>query len=75
MASSQPEWESTEQDLDLYRDTVAECMKILANTKDTILPIDQHEEIWPLWMWKRAVKLHEQFITEFLPRPTVLIGV
>ena len=70
MATSQPEWEPTEQDLDLYRDTVSERMKIFAHTEDRVLPIDQYEEIWPLWMWKRAVEQHERFIAEFQPHLT-----
>jgi len=70
MATSQPEWEPTEQDLDLYRDTVSERMKIFAHTEDTVLPLDQYEQIWPLWMWKRAVEQHERFIAEFQPHLT-----
>jgi hypothetical protein len=65
MATSQPEWEPTEQDLDLYRKTVSERMKALANSQGAVLPIDQYEEIWPLWMWMRAVEQRDQFIAEF----------
>ncbi len=67
MATSQPEWEPTEQDMDLYLDTVSERRKVLAHTEDTLLSIYQYEEIWPLWMWKRAVEQRDQFVEEFQP--------
>lgn len=67
MATLQPEWEPTAQDLDLYRDTLSERRKALAKNEDTYLSIDRYEEIWPLWMWKKAVEQRDQFVTEFLP--------
>jgi hypothetical protein len=65
MATSQPEWQPTEQDIDLYRAAVSDRMKVLAITEDTFLPIDQYEEIWPLWMWKWAIEQRDRFVTEF----------
>ena len=70
MATSQQEWEPTEQDMDLYRDAVLERIKILGKTENTILPIDQYEEVWPLWMWKWAVEQPDEFVAEFQPHLT-----
>ena len=65
MATSQQEWEPTEQDMDLFRNSVSGHMKDFATTEDTFLPIERYEETWPLWMWKRAIEQRDQFVAEF----------
>jgi hypothetical protein len=68
MTTHEQDWEATRQDLDIYHHTLSERMKVLAKNDNTVLPIGQYEDIWPLWMWKRAVERRDQFVIEFLPQ-------
>jgi len=71
MTLPEEDWDPTQQDWDTYRDTLTARLKALANDGSTILPLAQYEELWPLWMWKRAVERRDQFVTEFRPHLAV----